>query len=74
MKMVALPATCVHMNRNNSNPEVAMMSFLPIEDVKNLTNHISAPWVKNYELVLLFKLPRYYKKKNEKRKGKLVFF
>jgi hypothetical protein len=30
---------------------------LPIEDVKNLTNHISAPWVKNYELVLLFELP-----------------
>jgi hypothetical protein len=49
------------------------MSFLPIEEVKNLTNHISAPWEKNYELALLFCLRGQYKNKNEKRKGKLVF-
>jgi len=51
--MVALPAKWVHKNRNSSNPVVAMISFLPIDEVKNLTNHISAPREKNYELVKL---------------------
>jgi hypothetical protein len=70
---VALPATWEHKNKNNSNPVVAIKNFLPIEDVKNLTNHISTPSVKIYELMYFFEWIDNIKK-IKKRKRKLGFF
>jgi hypothetical protein len=38
--MVAFPAAWLQRKSSSINPESAMITFLPIEDETNLTNHI----------------------------------
>jgi hypothetical protein len=68
--MVEFPATCVQRKSISNNPVVAMISFLPIEEVMSLTNHMSAPRVEVNKMAYV-RAAMIIKENEKKKKEKL---